>query len=218
MKLILTINEGSLAGKEFNLSTGHLSIGRTETCSIRFDPLREKIASSQHAFVEARPDGFYITDNNSTNGTLVNGERISAARLNTGDSIQFGTNGITASVVVDEANATNPDADATIAYSPETAFDKVEVEQFGQAVPQLETAADFKDSMYSIGLGKLEVEPETSSTGKYIGIGITVLAIMFLGLLVAGIIFLSIGPVCCVHRCDRCVCTCILLFIPDHVA
>ncbi|NNE67361.1 MAG: PrsW family intramembrane metalloprotease [Pyrinomonadaceae bacterium] len=195
MKLILTINEGSLAGQEFNLSTGHLSIGRTETCSIRFDPLKEKIASSQHAFVEARPDGFYITDNNSTNGTFVNGERVSAACLQTGDSIQFGTNGITASVVVEEVNPTNPDPQATVAYSADTAFDKAEVAQFGQSVQSLDTAADLKVSMASIGLGKLEVEPETSSTGKYIGIGITLLGIMFLGLLVAGIIFLSIGPV-----------------------
>ena len=73
MKLRLTINGGSLAGREFDLETGFLTVGRSETCSVRFDPLTERIASKQHAFIEARPDGFYVTDNKSTNGTLLNG-------------------------------------------------------------------------------------------------------------------------------------------------
>ena len=194
MKLTITINDGSLAGQQFFLETGHLSIGRTETCSIRFDPMVEKIASSQHAFVETRPDGFYLTDNNSTNGTYLNGQRISEVRLKTGDLIQFGTNGITAGVLVEAAPVTSPELDPTVAYSAESAFDRSQIEQFGQALRSQERVG-LKQSVTSIGLGRLEVEPEKSQTGKYIGIGVTLLAIMFLGLLVAGIIFLSIGPV-----------------------
>ena len=50
MKLIVTVLDGTLAEQIFELRNGHLSIGRSEHCSIRFDPLHEKIASKQHAF------------------------------------------------------------------------------------------------------------------------------------------------------------------------
>ncbi|MCV4601446.1 FHA domain-containing protein, partial [Escherichia coli] len=60
---------------------------------VRFDPAAERIAYKQHAFIEAKPDGLYITDNNSTNGTFVNGTKITVAKLSSGDEIQFGRNG-----------------------------------------------------------------------------------------------------------------------------
>src|SRR5574338_1234130 len=98
MKLHLTITSGTLAGQDFELETGFLTIGRSENCTVRFDPRGERIASKQHAFIEARPDGYYITDNQSTNGTLVNGLRVQKSRLNSGDEVQFGKNGVTADV------------------------------------------------------------------------------------------------------------------------
>src|SRR6476620_10990795 len=101
MKLHLTINSGTLAGQHFELESGFLTIGRGETCSIRFDPMSERIASKQHAFIEAKVDGYYITDNKSTNGTYVNGRQVSFEKLKSGDQIQFGTNGVTASVRID---------------------------------------------------------------------------------------------------------------------
>src|ERR1041385_5573382 len=101
MKLKLTGNSGTLAGRQFDLESGFLTIGRGETCSIRFDPMTERVASKQHAFIEAKADGYHLTDNQSTNGTYVNGHRVITEKLNSGDQIQFGTNGITASVQID---------------------------------------------------------------------------------------------------------------------
>src|SRR5512142_1087157 len=105
MKLRLTINSGTLAGRQFELESGFLTIGRGETCSVRFDPEQERAASKQHAFIEARPDGYYLTDNNSTNGTYVNGERVMVTKLNSGDRIQFGSNGVTAYVFIEQPKA-----------------------------------------------------------------------------------------------------------------
>ena len=70
MKLQLTIGSGTLAGQVFDLETGFMTIGRGENCTVRFDPSGERIASKQHAFIEAKADGYYLTDNQSTNGTL----------------------------------------------------------------------------------------------------------------------------------------------------
>src|SRR5690349_2405703 len=103
MKLRLTITSGTLNGQSFELESGFLSIGRSETCSIRFDPSAERIASKQHAFIEAKADGFYIRDNASTNGTLVNGSRIETAKLSDGDEVQFGRNGTTGTVKIEVA-------------------------------------------------------------------------------------------------------------------
>ncbi len=95
MKLLLNIESGSLGGRQYELTDGFLTIGRSENCAVRFDPFQERIASSQHAFIEAKPDGFYLIDNKSTNGTLLNGQQIQSAKLNNKDVIQFGKLGLT---------------------------------------------------------------------------------------------------------------------------
>lgn len=182
MKLILTITSGGLSGRVYELENGFLTVGRSENCTIRFDPVGERIASKQHAFIEAKPDGFYITDNQSTNGTLVNGTRVESVRLNNGDSVQFGRNGITSHISV------LGDAAAAI---PKDDFREMQIEQF-QSLATVEPDR-LSDSVASIGLGHLVPKPEPARTGKYIGIGITIFGVVFLSLIVVGIMLLSVG-------------------------
>jgi hypothetical protein len=64
------------------------SIGRADTCDLT---LNDGKASRQHARIEHRPDGYWITDLGSSNGVFVNEERISAPiQLVPGDQIQIG--------------------------------------------------------------------------------------------------------------------------------
>lgn len=192
MKLNLTINGGTLAGRTFELESGFLTIGRGDTCSVRFDPLSERIASKQHAFIEAKPDGYYLTDNKSTNGTLLNGESISApAKLNSGDTVQFGTNGVMAMVGI-QGSAFDAGAAAQTGQS----FHDYQVQQFTQTAQQ--EPASLQNSLNNFGLGKIEVKPEPSKTGKYVGIGVTLVVILFLAIIVCGIMLLSVGPVAAV--------------------
>ena len=181
MILRLRVNNGSLAGHVFELESGFLTIGRSENCSIRFDPRSERIASKQHAFIEARSDGFYITDNKSLNGTFVNGNRVERVRINPGDTIQFGRNGSTASVAIEDQLSQPRDLAA------------VQFQQIQEAA-RLRTD-NFQRSMANIGLGQLEAVPEPSRTGRYVGIGFTIFAIVFMALIVVGIVFLSVGIV-----------------------
>jgi RsiW-degrading membrane proteinase PrsW (M82 family) len=182
MKLTLTITSGMLSGQVFTLETGFMTIGRSETCTVRFDPRGERIASKQHAFIEARADGYYITDNQSTNGTLVNGQKIQKVKLNSGDQVQFGTNGVTATVAINAVQA------APVEQFREQQIDNFQ--QIAQAQPQ-----DLQKSIVNIGLGQLEPQTEPSRTGRYIGIGVTIFAIVFLSLIVALIMFASVGIV-----------------------
>ena len=125
MKLSLNIESGSLAGRRFELTEGFLTIGRGERCNIRFDPMMERIASKEHCFIEARADGFYLTDNQSTNGTIINGEKIQSVRLKAGDRVQFGKNGSTAYIQIEES-ASNLPADL---LSAETRLNVPELKQ-----------------------------------------------------------------------------------------
>lgn len=183
MKLQLVVESGTLAGRVFELETGFLTIGRGETCSVRFDPNSERIASKQHAFIEARADGFYLTDNNSTNGTILNGQGITTAKLSPGDRVQFGREGVTASVRVTGQAA-----------SPPQNYASYEAQQFNQIVAQ--QPVNLQASLNNFALGSASaVKAEPPKTGKYIGIGLTVFAIVFMSLIVAGLMFLSLGIV-----------------------
>ncbi len=185
MKLHLTINTGKLAGKRFDLESGFLTIGRGENCSVRFDPVSERIASKQHAFIEARSDGYYIRDNNSTNGTLVNGRRIEFEKLNSGDEIQFGTNGIISTVAIDDISI------PAAAGQPPASFRDFQVQQFNQMASQ--APVNLQASIQNFALGSTAVKTDPPKTGKYIGIAITLFAIVFLSLIVILIMFASVG-------------------------
>ncbi|MEO7659799.1 MAG: FHA domain-containing protein, partial [Pyrinomonadaceae bacterium] len=163
MKLHLSIESGSLAGQNYELETGFLTIGRSETCSIRFDPTTERIASKQHAFIEARADGFYLTDNNSTNGTFLNRERVGVAKISSGDRIQFGSNGVTASVRIDSGQ---PQSLA----SGRQSYREYEVQQFNRTAEN--EPVNLQASLHNFGLGAAAAAPDAPKTGRYVGIAV----------------------------------------------
>jgi pSer/pThr/pTyr-binding forkhead associated (FHA) protein len=63
-------------------------VGRDPGSGIRLDD--DEFASARHARIEPRADGVWVEDLGSTNGTFVNGERITAERLNAGDVLRVG--------------------------------------------------------------------------------------------------------------------------------
>lgn len=196
MKLTLTINNGSLAGQKFYLESGFLTVGRSPNCSVRFDPQTERIASGQHAFVEMRADGFYLTDNQSTNGTWLNGGKIHSNKLNTGDVIRFGTGGVTAAVTIEgQSFAVQQNAVQQPAQAAQNSFRQLQQSQFNQAA---ENASLSANSISQIGLGNIQTTSQKSSAGKYIGIAVAIFSIVFLSLIVCLIMFASVGPLAAV--------------------
>lgn len=84
----LILVEGELPGEVFRLRTGRQVIGRRPECDLR---VRERAVSGIHAEI-LRTDSFVtIADLDSTNGTFVNGVRISApVALSSGHLIKLG--------------------------------------------------------------------------------------------------------------------------------
>ena len=154
---------------------------------VRFDPLQERIASSQHAFIEAKPDGFYLIDNQSTNGTLLNGEKIQNVKLNNKDVIQFGKNGVEAKVFIQN----QPEASQPTFIKQDLPLPNFQIPQVTDDLQN--QPVNLRNSIAGFSVEHLQNQP--NQTGKYMGIAIAIFAVVFLSLIVVGIMFLSIGPV-----------------------
>jgi len=78
-----------LAGGQ-GTGTNRLLVGCSERCDIR---VSEVTVSREHAWIERKGDKYFIEDNNSTNGTSVNGVRLEpgqARRIQTWSRITLG--------------------------------------------------------------------------------------------------------------------------------
>ncbi len=84
---ILTVLKGEKAGISFDLDMARTGVGRAEeNVLVLSDPL----ASRFHAEIERTPSGYIIRDLGSTNGTMVQGRRISERLLEDGDTLVVG--------------------------------------------------------------------------------------------------------------------------------
>jgi pSer/pThr/pTyr-binding forkhead associated (FHA) protein len=83
-----TVVEGSAhKGKSFTLGD-ELTIGRSEKCTLILD---DAYVSQMHARIFSRGDRFVAEDLGSTNGTYLNGQRLtSPAELQRGDRVKIG--------------------------------------------------------------------------------------------------------------------------------
>jgi hypothetical protein len=74
---------------EYELDSAGISIGRGRPNDVQLNG--DEFASAKHARVEPRRDGVWIEDVGSTNGTFVNGIRLTRARkLAAGDLVRVG--------------------------------------------------------------------------------------------------------------------------------
>jgi hypothetical protein len=79
-------------GRGYPLSIGSTVIGRGDQANLR---LPDVGISRRHARLDFDGAQVVLTDLGSTNGTMVNGQRVSAVALNPGDMIQLGTTTLT---------------------------------------------------------------------------------------------------------------------------
>ena len=124
MKLTLIFQTGSLAGQQRQLEQGSLLLGRAPDCSIQFDAQRDTLVSNRHAVIQREGDAFFLLDQNSTNGTFLNGNRVSRTQLNPGDVIMFGNGGPQILVVIEQPRSQtspSPGQQTTVAATAYTA-------------------------------------------------------------------------------------------------
>ena len=69
----LVITEGSREGMEMPLGGGPITIGRSSESNV---VIRDDYTSTNHARLDLRADGWLLTDLESTNGTFVDGQKV----------------------------------------------------------------------------------------------------------------------------------------------
>ncbi len=88
MKAEITVLRGEREGEVFTIQTNQkLLFGRDISCDVQ---LLDEGVSRKHFIIEGKGNSFLIIDQNSTNGTYVNGSRTMTKILRTGDIVRAG--------------------------------------------------------------------------------------------------------------------------------
>ena len=88
-KLVVLKSPALGEGEEWELDSAPLTLGRGAQNDVQLD--EDEYASARHAKIEARRDGVWLEDIGSTNGTYLNGIRLTRPkRLTSGDIVRIG--------------------------------------------------------------------------------------------------------------------------------
>lgn len=94
MKAKFTVLTGAKAGQTSIFSQAYICVGRHPQCELQFDPDKDLDVSSRHAAVSLDGMMYVLRDLGSTNGTFVNGKRLTTDHvLATKDVMRFGQAG-----------------------------------------------------------------------------------------------------------------------------
>jgi len=102
MRVVFAVIAGPHQGQTFSFE-GHdtFLVGRSPAAHFRL-PKKDEYFSRLHFLVEVNPPQCRLIDMGSTNGTLVNGSKVTATDLHDGDLIQGGQTTLRVSVIQDD--------------------------------------------------------------------------------------------------------------------
>ncbi len=86
MAKLVILNQG-MTGRTFDVNLDRTTVGRVEENTFQ---IADASVSSRHAEILLQGSDLLIRDLNSTNGTFINGEKISEAVLKPGQTLRFG--------------------------------------------------------------------------------------------------------------------------------
>jgi pSer/pThr/pTyr-binding forkhead associated (FHA) protein len=158
MSKLVLLSEG-FAGRTYELSVEKTTVGRVEDNAFQ---IAEPSVSSHHAEIILRGNDVVIKDLGSTNGTYINGEKITEAVLKPGQVLKFGTvelrldgEGAAAAPATPAAKGAPAAAAAPAAKKPDSGQTRViqrggvklnELQEGTTATPKFQTTAFAKKS------------------------------------------------------------------------
>jgi pSer/pThr/pTyr-binding forkhead associated (FHA) protein len=83
--------DGIIAGQQTVLIQTDTLFGRSTQCDVQ---IYDQKVSRKHFIIRYGNGAFFLQDQGSSRGTLVNGEKVTARRLNDGDHIEVGDAGL----------------------------------------------------------------------------------------------------------------------------
>jgi len=112
LKIVIMLKNTEIKTLETDKDT--ITIGRNNNSDIQINNLG---ASKKHAAITRQNGSYFIEDLNSTNGTLLNNERITKAGLSGNDVVTIGKHTLFVSIQEDRS-ATQGMSEATIKITP----------------------------------------------------------------------------------------------------
>src|SRR5256885_8702430 len=104
--LTFQIYKGGQLVRTETLTQDIIKVGKLASSHLRID---DESVSRMHAVIEINgTDDVQLIDLGSTRGTLVNGEKVTKARLSSGDEITFGDVRVVVTFLDDEATSVAP--------------------------------------------------------------------------------------------------------------
>jgi len=139
LKVYLEVLEGPDAGKKFELKKIHTMLGRKNSDIV----LSDQTISSNHCAIEITRENISLKDNNSTNGTFLNGEQITTNLLQNLDEIKIGESKILFSMSSDPYAIYEDAASAESSIAPLSQFGEA-TSVLGEGITNPELPDDFQ--------------------------------------------------------------------------
>jgi len=126
----LLVLSGPLAGQSYELKVDKTTVGRVEDNTFQ---IADPSVSSHHCEIHLQSEGLLIKDLNSTNGSFINGEKITEATLKAGQTLKLGQ----VELRIDDGTVPPPAKLAAAPASGKPRQDQTMVVQRGVSLDQL---------------------------------------------------------------------------------
>jgi pSer/pThr/pTyr-binding forkhead associated (FHA) protein len=136
MRAVLQVSKDRKLVSKVTIAASPFVMGRGQNCSL---PLDESLASREHASITFENNSYWLVDQGSRNGTMLNGEKVTAKKeLRDGDEIVIGTTHL--KFVWDKAGADDDDDSDKTRVASAADIEKVP----GQAVVEKKEIGDIE--------------------------------------------------------------------------
>jgi len=171
MAKLVILNQG-MTGRTFEVNVDRTTVGRVEDNTFQ---VADPSVSSHHAEILLRGPELLVRDLGSTNGTFINGEKISEAVLRPGQVLRLGQ----VELKIDDGTPA-PVAPAPVAASPRKQADATMVMPRGVKLTDLEQSGARPASFDT----NSSFSKKTNKVNKYFIIGGIVVGVVIVGLII----------------------------------
>lgn len=159
----LVILSAGMTGRSYELTADKTTVGRIEDNTF---PITDPSVSSHHCEVLLKGSEVVVRDLNSTNGSYINGERITEATLKPGQVLRLGQVELRLETDAPAAAAAKKTTDATM------------VMQRGVSLTDLEQSA--RGGFDTAGAGFAKKDDKANKVFLYVAIGVAVVIVALL--------------------------------------
>jgi len=172
---------------------GEVTFGRDPDCTVSFDPTRDDTVSRRHAAIRIEPGevpSFKIRDLGSSNGTYVNGTRISAeTELIPGDTVELGAGGAKFAFDLQPRPAKFVARTRVVDVASGTGTSTVMIQS-----PEAEPVTDMPAPPTKVGVGQATVQrmlSEERQSSRRVGVFALAGILAVVGIVVGGLLYKS---------------------------